>query len=173
MRVLPGVTGIQFDNPSQTFVVVLGPDAKSGAIAATVKAQGYEPTLLDALPTVERPLPVARLEKSTSSAIQAALGRATARNVRLVIAFTGSFCPSCDAFEKETLTDPRVRDALENKSEFLHIDIAKDPAAVKQFGVGLVPDVWFFASDGRRLGRETRALDAEALLGALAQYKNP
>ena len=173
MRVLPGVTGIQFDIPSETFVVVMRPGSKPDRALATIEKLGYEPVLLDALPDVERPRPVTRLEAPTSAALRKALERARRRDVRLVVAFTGTFCPLCAEFERTTLMDVRVRDALENHSEFLQIDVGKDAKAVRDLGVGLVPDVWFFASDGRRLGRENRFLDTDAMLGVLMQYKNP
>jgi len=173
VRVLPGVTGIQFDIPSETFVVVMPPGSETRGVLTAIEQLGYEPVLLDALPDVERPRPVTRLVAPTSAALRKAMDRARRRDVRLVVAFTGTFCPLCAELERTTLLDVRVRDALENHSEFLQVDVGKDPEAVKDLGVGLVPDVWFFASDGRRLGRENRFLDAEAMLGALMQYKNP
>lgn len=167
MRVLPGVRTADFDVPTETFTVSLTAEGKPGPVLDAIRGLGYTPALLAGPPG--KPRALERIENPASLAIREALARTLARGVRLVVDFGGPFCRLCKHFDETTLRDPLVKERLA-RLEFLQVDVEADPAAVKDFGVKGVPDLWFLAPDGRVLGRENRYLTTEEFLAALDKH---
>lgn len=167
MRALPDVKTVAFDIPTETFTVDLADGGKVLAVQAVIEGLGFEPRMLDA-----GPAPAAtprRIGKHAAASLEAALGKARAREVPLVIYVGGAFCPACRTFDQDVLSNGGVRQAL-GAFELLEIDIEKAPEVAADLGVKAVPDLWILSGDGAVLARENRTMDIAALLALLAKH---
>lgn len=164
MRVLKQVSSAEFDIPSESFAIELAPGAAVAPVLAAIAQLGYVPAVLDQPPA--RTELRKRLDKPTSSGLKAALARAGARGVPLVLDFGGPFCKLCRAFEETTLVDARVRELLAS-FEFLKVDVEQDEAAARDLDVHGVPDIWVLGADGTVLARHNGYLKPEAFAALL------
>lgn len=80
-------------------------------------------------PIVNAPAPVTYEE---------ALKQANDLKKPLFVFFHANWCEWCKKMEKETLTDPEVKKALE-KYVFISVDFNKNPEIVKKYGGGRLP----------------------------------
>ena len=167
VRALPDVTDVTFDIPTETFTVDLAEDGKADTVLSAIKKLEFQPRLLDVMPTA--PAERARIETPTSPRLKAALAQARERKVPLLVIFGGAFCPTCEAFERDVLSDSRVRDVL-RAFEFVDFDVKDDPAAASDLGVKAVPDTWILSGDGAVLARENRAMDVATFLQLLEKH---
>lgn len=168
MRALPDVSRVTFDIPTEVFSV----QTMSGAterILSTIRGAGYEPDLLPAPPgAVSR---IERLASPRSKAVVAALSRARARGVPLILDFWATWCGLCKKFEQTTLADPRVVKLIASNFELLKIDVDEDPEAAEDLNVKGIPDVWILDGDGLILARENRYMDPDEFLAVLQRHR--
>ena len=167
VRALPDVKTVAFDIPTETFTVDLADGGKARAVLEAIEGLGFEPRMLEAAPAPAAP--PTRIGQPAAASLGAALERARAREVPLVVYAGGAFCPTCRTFERDVLSDGRVRQAL-GAFELLAIDIEKAPEAAADLGVVAVPDLWILSGDGAVLARENRTMDVAALLALLAEH---
>lgn len=168
MRVLDGVAQADFDIPTETFSIELHTGIDTAPLLRAIRKLGYEAELLEQAPPKAGVVTV--LREPTSRALGAALARAKARGVPLIVCFGGPFCPLCRRFEETTLGDPRVEEALAG-FEFLKIDTDVDPAAATDLDVHGVPDTWALGAGGRVRGRQSGSLTPEAFLAFLERAR--
>lgn len=159
---------VSFDVATETFTVDLADQGQRAAVLAAIRRLGYKPTLLDAAPANGTD-PPARPKAFSAPSLVAALARARARDVPLVVDFGGAFCSACKAFKRDVLGDAGVQQAL-RAFEFLEIDVEQDTAAASELGVTAVPDIWILSPSGVALARENRTMNTEEFLLVLDKH---
>ncbi len=94
------------------------------------------------------------------------LKQAQRENKALVLEFSGNFCGACVRFEKETLADSRVQDALK-KVIFRKIMVEEDRDAATQFDIHAIPQLRFITPDGKIAAQDEGVITVETMLGHL------
>ena len=100
----------------------------------------------------ETELPFQRIK--TTADLDNELAQAQASGKTVMLDFYADWCVSCKQMERDTFTDPRVQQALEN-TVWLQADVtrndAEDKALMQRFGILGPPSIVFYDREGREL----------------------
>ncbi len=92
---------------------------------------------------------------------ETAMRTAIAQGRPVMLEFSASWCLPCHELDRNTFTDPRVKDLSRRyalfKVDLTHYDAPESQALRVRYGVTGVPEVLFFTPDGREL-RDARVL---------------
>ena len=136
------------------------------AIMLRIRGLGYEPQ------QATEPAGEPRVAKHDPAAVPApvsdALARARTKNRLTLIDFYAAWCDPCIKLERIVLSDPRVREALE-EYEFVKVDTDHHVETSDYFNVVGLPTMVVLDSSGREVYRREGMVEADELAQALGR----
>lgn len=103
--------------------------------------------------------------------LEQSLEDAKLENKTVMIIFDQKSCVYCDILKQNTLTDPKVQDAINEKYIPTIVDINKNPMIASSFNIYGTPTVVFVSGDEDFVYRIDGYLDAEEFLDELNQIE--
>lgn len=96
-----------------------------------------------------------------------ALGEAQESNKPLFIDFYTVWCSSCQQIDKNTLSDPQVKEKLSRDYIPVKIDIDKNPQLASNYKIYGIPTLVILNPDGSEIKRHEGYIDPQELLNQL------
>ncbi|WP_414468241.1 thioredoxin family protein [Methanobacterium sp. ACI-7] len=96
-----------------------------------------------------------------------ALGEAQKSSKPLFIDFYTVWCSSCQQLDKNTLSDPQVKEKLSKDYIPVKIDIDKNPQLASQYKIYGIPTLVFLNPDGSEIKRYEGYIGPQELLNQL------
>ncbi|MCL7475465.1 MAG: thioredoxin family protein [ANME-2 cluster archaeon] len=85
--------------------------------------------------------------------------------------FWAVWCQYCEKFETQTLTDPRIKQVLEEDFVMVAIDLDEDRAVAGRYGVSYPPHELFVDENGEVINRVGGYIDADSFYRILQQVR--
>lgn len=82
-------------------------------------------------------------------------------NKPVFVYFWAVWCQYCEKFETRTLTDPRVKQMLEDDFVLVAIDLDEDRSVARRYGVSYPPHELFLEENGQVIDRVGGYIDAD------------
>jgi len=82
----------------------------------------------------------------------------------LVLYFYSETCPSCIKMEKDTWTDTRIIDEVNNRYTPVKVNVNQERQIAGMYKVYYLPTTWFIKSDGKPFGNRSGYIPADMLL---------
>jgi len=98
------------------------------------------------------------------------LERARVDDRVLLLDFTATWCPPCQAMEETTWPHADVKAWIERKAVALQIDVDREFQLAATLGVRSMPTIVFVNGEGRELGRFVGYRDAEGFLEEASRF---
>lgn len=141
---------VSYDPTKATDESLIDTVKKSGYTAQVVTDQGAESAAPE-MTTLPPGFPI--LDK--------AVAQAKAENKPLVLDFHAEWCVPCRRMEKEVFPDPKVAERLK-QVVFVRVDTDKEPELSQKLGVVGLPDVRYFNTDAKFIGKSMGYITAES-----------
>ena len=94
--------------------------------------------------------------------------REAAKGKLLLVDATATWCPPCQAMERETWPDPELTAWMKERGLAVQVDVDQDAASAKALGIRAMPTMILFR-DGQELARTEGGMSAPDLLNWLKQ----
>jgi len=82
----------------------------------------------------------------------------------LVLYFYSETCPSCIKMEKDTWTDTRIIDEVNNRYTPVKVNVNQERQIAGMYKVYYLPTTWFIKSDGKPFGNRSGYIPPQMLL---------
>lgn len=92
-------------------------------------------------------------------------------NKPVFVYFWAVWCQYCEKFETQTLTDPRIRQMLEEDFVMVAIDLDEDRTVPARYGVSYPPHELFVDGNGEEIDRVGGYIDADTFYRILLQVR--
>lgn len=93
-------------------------------------------------------------------------------NKPVLVYFWAVWCQYCEKFETQTLTDPGVRQMLENEFVMVAVDLDEDRDTARMYGVSYPPHELFVDENGQVINRIGGYVDADYFYQVLQMVKS-
>jgi thiol:disulfide interchange protein len=115
----------------------------------------------------------AKATTEMNSPLAWAMERAKEENKPMMIDFYTTWCGPCKMLDRNTFSDPRVREWMTENVIFTKVDGDKHRGLIRKYGVRAYPTVVFISPEGRELGRLRGYRPPSKFLPAAQRFATP